>query len=305
MIQLNYHHLYYFKVIATEGSISKAAQKLMLGQPTLSMQLKQFEDFLGRPLFERRNRSLVLTEIGVVVLAYANEIFKIGQELLDSVNDRPTNRNYRLQIGSLDSVPKALLKSLLRKALAAEDCQVAVIEGENPHLIEDLVNHRLDLILSSSAMPHLSTNHSQASLQAKLILSQDLKLYASKSYLEKANLKLNSFNQFSYILPPKGTPVRHQIEEWFTKNQIKAQIVTESQDTNLLYELACDGMGAAALSEQMVVNSKGAEWLVELSPLSGVKEEFWLLACERQIPNPMAEKLMREYEFAQDTKMSY
>lgn len=51
---LNYHHLFYFKAIAEEGSVSKAAESFRLGQPTLSSQLKRFEESLGVPLFERR-----------------------------------------------------------------------------------------------------------------------------------------------------------------------------------------------------------------------------------------------------------
>lgn len=115
MTPLNYHHLYYFKVIATEGSISKAAQKLLLGQPTLSMQLKQFEEVLGHSLFDRKNRSLVLTEMGQMTLSYANEIFRLGDEMMDAINDRPNTRKIRVQVGALDSVPKTLIKKLWRK----------------------------------------------------------------------------------------------------------------------------------------------------------------------------------------------
>lgn len=65
---MNYHHLYYFKVIAEEGSVSKAAQKLHIGQPTLSAQLKQFEESLQITLFERQHKKLILTEQGKVAL---------------------------------------------------------------------------------------------------------------------------------------------------------------------------------------------------------------------------------------------
>src|SRR5438105_4042655 len=109
MLPFNFHHLFYFKVIATEGSIAKASRKLRLGQPALSMQLKQFEDYLGHQLFERKNRSLVLTEMGRLVLGYSNDIFKIGEELMDAVSDRPSEKKMRLQIGALDSVSKRVM----------------------------------------------------------------------------------------------------------------------------------------------------------------------------------------------------
>ncbi len=57
---INYQHLLYFKTIATEGSIVKAADKLRLGQPTLSAQLKQFEETIGVKRFDRRHKKLML-----------------------------------------------------------------------------------------------------------------------------------------------------------------------------------------------------------------------------------------------------
>ena len=74
---INYHHLYYFKTIAEEGTVSRAAEKLRLGQPTLSAQLKQFEDQLDVQLFERVNKRLVLTEHGRIALDYAKNILDL------------------------------------------------------------------------------------------------------------------------------------------------------------------------------------------------------------------------------------
>ena len=83
---LNYHHLLYFHAAAREGSMTAAAKKLRLAQPTLSGQIKQLEDMLGEPLFERRGRRLELTDTGRTVYHYADEIFGLGQELLQSLS---------------------------------------------------------------------------------------------------------------------------------------------------------------------------------------------------------------------------
>ena len=97
---LNYHHLFYFRAIATEGSVIKAARKLRLGQPTLSTQLKQFEDNLGQQLFERKGRTLQLTEAGQMVLEYANEIFALGDEMVEAINDRLHSGRVDVTIGA-------------------------------------------------------------------------------------------------------------------------------------------------------------------------------------------------------------
>ena len=89
MIPFNYHHLYYFYVIAKAGSIAKACETLLLSQPAISTQLKQLEKSLGSPLFERRKQRLFLTEQGRFVLDYAESIFEMGQELLGSLVKTP------------------------------------------------------------------------------------------------------------------------------------------------------------------------------------------------------------------------
>ena len=85
---LNYHHLLYFRTIATEGSISRASEKLSVGQSALSSQLKQLEESIGQQLFQRKGRSLELTEAGKVALEYAEEIFQKGEEFVQIFNNK-------------------------------------------------------------------------------------------------------------------------------------------------------------------------------------------------------------------------
>ena len=114
---INYHHLYYFKTVAEEGSVSKAAVKLSIGQPTLSAQLKLFEDTLGVPLFERRHKKLLLTEQGAVALEYSKNIFKMGSEMYEVLHDRLKPLKPSLHIASLDSVSKQVVLQLVKQAL--------------------------------------------------------------------------------------------------------------------------------------------------------------------------------------------
>ncbi|MEM7677883.1 MAG: LysR family transcriptional regulator, partial [Myxococcota bacterium] len=89
---LNYHHLLYFWAVAKEGSVAKASEVLRLAQPTVSGQVKQLEHALGEQLFQRKGRNLVLTDAGELVFGYADEIFGLGRELMDSLRGRPSGR---------------------------------------------------------------------------------------------------------------------------------------------------------------------------------------------------------------------
>ena len=113
---LNYHHLLYFWTVAREGSVARAAARLSLAQPTVSAQVRALEDALGEPLFTRTGRRLVLTDVGRVVLRYADEIFATGRELLDAVRGRPTGRPIRFAVGVADALPKMIAYRLLEPA---------------------------------------------------------------------------------------------------------------------------------------------------------------------------------------------
>ena len=82
---LNYHHLYYFWMVAKEGTVSAAAERLHLARPTVTSQIRDLENSVGQKLFRHKGRALVLTEFGQDVFRYADEIFAIGHELRNFV----------------------------------------------------------------------------------------------------------------------------------------------------------------------------------------------------------------------------
>jgi LysR family transcriptional activator of nhaA len=118
---LNYHHLLYFWTVVREGGVSRGAEKLRLAQPTVSAQIKRLEDSLGDQLFERQGRRLVLTEVGRLVYRYADEIFGIGNELIETLKGRPSaGRPLPLTVGVANAVPKLIVHRLLQPAMSGE-----------------------------------------------------------------------------------------------------------------------------------------------------------------------------------------
>ena len=153
MIPFNYHHLYYFYTIAKIGSISKASETLHVGQPALSSQLKQFENYLNLKLFEREGRRITLTESGRYVLSYATEIFDVGMELMDGLGDRSQKDRLKIQIGVSSFIPKTAVTALLNFLLKIEpDVYISVHEDKTELLTENLKTHLLDLVLTDTPM---------------------------------------------------------------------------------------------------------------------------------------------------------
>ncbi|MCB0407123.1 MAG: LysR family transcriptional regulator, partial [Bdellovibrionales bacterium] len=146
---LNYHHLLYFRTIASEGSLAKASKKLNLGQPALSAQLKNLENALGEKLFERKKRRLFLTEQGELALRYANQINDLGQELLESLQNKTFSEQASIQIGALDGVPKNILLKLVQTAKRFGADKVSIFEGTGDELFRLLDSHHLDIVITN------------------------------------------------------------------------------------------------------------------------------------------------------------
>ncbi|GIL18559.1 MAG: LysR family transcriptional regulator [Oligoflexia bacterium] len=293
MLKFNYHHLYYFKVIATEGSVSKAADKLRLGQPTLSMQLKQFEEFLGQPLFERRNRSLQLTEIGRVVLNYSNEIFRLGDEMMDAIQDRPQEKKIRIQIGALESVPKSLIRALMQKAYSYGDCQISVFEGKGADLIQNLTEHQLDLVLSNTAPPILT----EKKLFTRSLAKMQLIVCGAEKFKSLTTMFPHSLNGQPFILPTNECRMRMDFDRYVESQMLSVDIVAEAQDTMLMKTLALDGRGLIVVPEIAVRDLLKSKDLIKVGELFGCFEEIWLISAQRKLQNPIAARLMQEFSF--------
>lgn len=297
MTNLNYHHLFYFRTIAVEGSVSKAALKLRLGQPALSMQLKQFEEQIGHELFLRKGRQLVLTEMGHLVLGYANDIFKLGDEMLDAIHDRPRSKKVRLQMGAMDSVPKSVVQGLIQKALEGTANkssefigQVSVVEGTGNDLIQEMLNHHLDLVIANTSGSGLTTERIFSKLLSKsnLVVVGTMQFQSYRLHFPKC------LDRAPVILPNHSNRIRNEIEHFFEKNHIQPQVKAEAQDVSLMIQLAVNHQGLLVTSRQSVEKEIMDKTLIVMGELDDYFEEIWLLSADRKVKNPLAEVLMAE-----------
>jgi LysR family transcriptional activator of nhaA len=289
---INYHHLYYFKTIAEEGSVSKAAEKLRLGQPTLSAQLKSLEDALGVSLFDRKHRSLVLTEQGKVALDYSKSIFKMGAEMYEALNDRLKPSKISLCIAALDSIPKQVVLHLVKNALKHSSCQITLIEGKPDELLREVSTHKVDLMLTNFVPSGLGAKN----LYHKTITKKPVYFYAAPKFKYLKNNFPSSMSGQPLILPSYDSKIRFDIDHWASLNGVEMNILVESQDIAVKKLLAVDEMGILPVSKYSVTRQVLAGELVEIGALKNVNEELFLVAADRKIKNPIALHLMENFK---------
>lgn len=284
---INYHHLFYFKTIAEEGTVSKAAEKLRLGQPTLSAQLKQLEETLGVLLFERQHKKLILTEHGKIALDYSKNIFRMGSEMYEVLNDRLKPLKPTLHLGALDSVPKQIVLQLVKHAFRISPCLITLSEGKAGELLRELGAHRMDLMVTN----FLPKGVDAKGLYSKSITKKNVAFYAAPKF---KNLKKGfpaSISGQPMILPTYDSQLRQDLDHWAKLNKIELNIITESQDISVKKLMAVHELGLIPTATHTVTDQVLSGELIELGHLQGVYEELFLVTAQRKIENSIASKL--------------
>ncbi len=288
---INYHHLFYFKTIAEEGSVSKAAEKLRIGQPTLSAQLKQFEDTIEVQLFERRHRKLILTEQGKIALDYAKNIFRMGSEMYEVLHDRLKPLKPSLHIGSLDNIPKQVVQQIVKHAFRISPCQITLSEGKPDELLRELTSHRIDIMITN----FVPTGTDAKGISPKSISKKNVAFYGAAKFKTLRKNFPQSISGQPLIFPTYDSRLRQDLEHWAKLNKIELNIVVESQDVAIKKLLATNELGLIPAAEHTVIGQVQRGELFEIGQLQGVHEELILLTAQRKIVNPIAANIIQSF----------
>ena len=288
MIWLNYHRLRYFQMVAQEGSIAKASEKLNLGQPAISIQIKHLEEEVGCDLFERRNRRLVLTQAGQVALEYANQIFNLGNELTEVLQAGSFLRKVHLNIGALDSIPKTVIQNLTDAAFQWGPCTVTVLEGTGDLLFRELLAHKIDLVVADY-QPDVGDSRR---FFIRSLGHHPISIFGTRSFRRLIKDFPESLQGQPFLLPTFHSKRRHDLDHYFRANQINIEVVMETQDTSVQKLMAVRGNGLVALPRFAGQSFIKGEKMLELGNLEGVYEDLYLVSSPRTIANPLADHLM-------------
>jgi LysR family transcriptional activator of nhaA len=282
---LNFHHLLYFWTVAREGSIAKACERLRLSQPTISGQLRQLEQSLGERLFVKSGRRLKLTEFGTMVYRYADEIFSVGRELMQTVRGRPTGRRPpQLFVGITDSLPKLIVYRLLEPALRMpEPVHVVCREGKADQLMADLALHTLDLVLSDAQFnPDISVrafNHILGECGVTFFAAPQIAHQYSRKFPQ-------SLHGAPVILPTSNTSLRRSLDQWFEQQGIHPRIIGEFEDSALLKVFGQAGIGLFPAPSVVEADVKRQYAVRVIGRLDKVRERFFAISIERKIKHP-------------------
>lgn len=290
---LNYHHLYYFYIIACEGSVTEATKKLKLAQSTLSAQLNQFEQVIGFRLFERKHRKLCLTDVGNKVFNYAHEIFSLGDELRESLDNFEESLRVSIRLGIMDSIPKKLSRKIFAEISKEHGAKISIVEESLATLCTQLEKHEIDLILANDKPP---TEGKKSRFHAKLIGNLKVVFVTTPDRMDlRKNIPRSLYNQ-PIIMPTNNSPLRREILEYFKIKNIQPLVVGEVDDIELQKMLVLDGHGFTALPLMAVDEDLFSGKLIRLSDTPICHEHLWLISGHRLVLNPIAKMLLDTFK---------
>ena len=284
MKQLNYNHLYYFYIVAKEGSIVAASKILHLTPQTISGQIGTLEEQLDMPLFERYGKRLVLNDKGKTVFSYAEDIFNLGHELLQNIEPNQSEQKMTFNVGVTDVLPKVFTYDLLKEVLDGEVATKLVCrEGELEQLLGLLALNKLDVIFSDCPIPP----GKQVKAYSYKILESGLSFYIAKDKVASLNGEFpDCLTHQDLLIPGEQSSIRLSLLSWINDRNLRPNIVAEFDDSALAKLFGKSGYGVfctPSIVEQDVVETYNVE---VIGRTEEVKESLYLICAERKFKHP-------------------
>ena len=286
----NYKHLYYFWVVAKEGGISKAADKLDMAVQTVSAQVRELERSLGYALLKPAGRGLVLTDAGQAAMQQADQIFQLGESLPARVRDAASTPTMRLAVGICDALPKLVVHRLLLPVISEPTLRLLCHERELTDLLGDLALHRLDVVLSDRPAPA----NPNIKLYSHPMGSSTIAWYGTPAMVQAAQSDFpQSLEQVPLLLPTAHTAVRVRLDQWCEQRGIHPRVVGEFEDGALLKTFGASGMGVFPAAEWVHDNLLAHYAVQRLGPCEGVTEHFFAIGTEKKVQHPLVQRLLQ------------
>jgi LysR family transcriptional regulator, transcriptional activator of nhaA len=287
---LNFRHLYYFWVVAKEGGISRAAERLGVAVQTISMQLAQLEQDIGKSLLAPKGRRLVLTEAGQIALGYADQIFLLGEQMQETLAEDDVGSTMRLTVGISDSLPKLTAYRLMEAALSLpKRVRVACYDGKYESLLADLALHKFDVVLTDRPV----SSGSSLRVFSHPLGECPVALFGVPELADKYTPNFPaSLNGAPMLLPTRNNAIRDRLDQWFERQNVRPDIVGEFEDSALLKTFGRNGMGLFPAPSALALDIKEQFHSVQTGHILDISDQFFAISTEMKIRHPAVEAIL-------------
>jgi LysR family transcriptional activator of nhaA len=228
LTMLNFNHVYYFHVAATEGSLGRAAERVGVTQSTISEQIKHLERALDVDLFERTGSGLRLTESGRAVFVHTTTMFRAAERIMETVG-KGLEHTPILRVGISTAVSRSIATDFLLPVVRLDGCLPTVQNGEFPVLLQALRRTELDLLLAETVPPTSALD----GLHVADLHRPRLNAIAHPSTRPADDWADQAVIQYSVM-----SAYRWEVETFLASRGLRPRVVAETDDALLMLEAA-------------------------------------------------------------------
>lgn len=286
--QLNFHHLFYFWRVARLGHLTRAAEELATSQSAVSVQIRQLEERLGESLLIRKGRRLILTDSGQLVMAYADNIFGLSQEMLGRLKGRSAGVT-RLRVGSVATLSRNYQENWIRPALADSSVVLTLESGLLEGLLVRLIQHQLDVVLANESVPA----DPDRPLHCVFLGSQSISVVGPASKWASRSVRIpQDLNDVEIALPGPRHALRAQFDALCATAGVKPRVRAEVDDMAMLRLIARDSGWLTLLPEVVVQDELQAGILVAVGQSDELQERFYAITTPHRHRIEVLERLL-------------
>jgi LysR family transcriptional activator of nhaA len=280
----NYHHLHQFWTVVREGGVTRASEKLNVSQPTVSTQIRDLENALGEKLLTRSGRTVVLTGIGRRVYRYADEIFGLGNELVESVKGRPTARPPRLAVGVAKVVPSLGAYEMIEPALhLAQPVRLDCLSDTPERLLTELAIFSLDVVLADAPAPPAV----KVQAYSHLLGESSLSVFGAARLAARHRRRFPaSLDGAPFLMPRRDSALRGSLDLWFERNGIRPRIVGTFEDAARLEAFGQAGVGMFVMPSAIQTETQRQYRVRLVGCIEDVRERYYAITVERKLRHP-------------------
>lgn len=279
---MNRNHVALFLAVAKAGSFSRAAEKLLIGQPAISMQVAELEKQLGVRLLERSRAGVTLTHAGKLLFDYASRIENIESAAQKAIDDFKRAATGTLAIGASSTIGSYLLPDIIAEFRRRSPAISVTVELANTSVIEQKIG---DGLLDLALVEGLACDRPNA-----IVFHHDelVAIGPPVGPLSKASIKLPDLLGEPLILRESGSGTRAVFDEFLTTRGLKAKPTFELTNAHAIKEFVRHGFGRAVISALACHDELRSGSLVQVKVLDmAIDRPLYLVKSDGN--NPAAE----------------
>jgi DNA-binding transcriptional LysR family regulator len=259
---LNFHQLYIFQMVANHLSFSRAAEAMEITQPAVSIQVQELEKFLGISLFHRRPRGLRITEAGNAVLAYAQQIFALSTQLVDTVQEMEDLQTGHLVLGASSTPGEYVLPLVVgRFRQIYPGIHVELVIGNTRTIMQRILDREMDLGMVGDHVEEYSSELEMVDFQ-----DDEIVLVAAPDHpvttLNRPTVE--QVMELGLVAREVGSATRQSAERHFRQLGLMPKIAIELGSNQAIKQAAMAGGGIGIISSLGITAELKAGMLVVL-----------------------------------------